>query len=100
MRPPAVEPHLIAAVALFDGLDMVIMDGGAEQDIIKLWSLVVELSEQLTKTRTLAGSLHSQSIQLKVSVSLCWTAWTIILMQRTSSRRPCMLRLALCYDGE
>jgi len=45
---------------------MVVMDGNStDQDLAKLWGLVVELSEQLSKARGMASSLHSQSIQLK-----------------------------------
>ena len=45
---------------------MAIMDPNAEQDVMKLWQLVVDLSEQLTQTKQVVSSLYSESQKLKV----------------------------------
>ena len=48
---------------------MAIMDGGAEHDMSRLWGLLTELSDQLSKTKALANNLHTQSMNLKVRPS-------------------------------
>ena len=45
---------------------MAIMDPNAEQDVMKLWQLVVDLSEQLTQTKQVVSSLYAESQKLKV----------------------------------
>ena len=42
------------------------MDPNAEQDVMKLWQLVVDLSEQLTQTKQVVSSLYAESQKLKV----------------------------------
>lgn len=47
---------------------MAIMDDRFEGDVMRLWNLVVDLSEQLSLTKSVASRLHNETIQLKVSV--------------------------------
>jgi hypothetical protein len=39
-------------------------------DIMVLWGVVTELSEQLTRNRSLAGTLRSQLTELNVCISV------------------------------
>lgn len=43
---------------------MAVMDG--ESEMTKIWGVVVELSDQLTRMRQYASQLHNQSIKVKV----------------------------------
>lgn len=45
---------------------MAIMDPNAEQDVVKVYQLVVELSDQLTQTKQVVSSLYAESQKLKV----------------------------------
>ena len=47
---------------------MAVMDG--ESEMTKIWGLVAELSDQLTRMRQCASQLHNQSIKAKVSCKL------------------------------
>lgn len=47
---------------------MAVMDG--ESEMTKIWGLVAELSDQLTRMRQCASQLHNQSIKAKVSCGL------------------------------
>ena len=47
---------------------MAIMDDRFEHDVMKLWQLVVDLSEQISTTKQVANTLHNESIKLKVSI--------------------------------
>lgn len=46
---------------------MAVMDG--ESEMTKIWGVVVELSDQLTRMRQYASQLHNQSIKVKVCKS-------------------------------
>lgn len=45
---------------------MTILDGSAEQDLVRLWALIAELSEQLTQNRSVAVALYGQVGGIKV----------------------------------
>lgn len=45
---------------------MAVMEMNGEQDIMKLWHLVIDLSEQLSQMRQAVSSLHAESQKLKV----------------------------------
>ena len=49
---------------------MAIMDDSYERDMMKIWTLVVDLSEQLSHTKQQADALRSHSMILKVCVIL------------------------------
>jgi len=44
---------------------MTILDGGDDQELLRLWALIAELSEELNQNRTLAVSLYSQANNVK-----------------------------------
>ena len=47
---------------------MTIVEGsGTDQELMRLWSLIAELSEELNQNRSLAVSLYSQATNVKVS---------------------------------
>jgi len=48
---------------------MTILDN-SEQDLLQLWSLIAELSDQLNQNRSLSVSLHAQAGSIKVSSQL------------------------------
>lgn len=56
----------IASLNLIHG--MVVMDvGNGDQDVMRIWSLLTEVSEQLTQNRSLSVSLHSLTGGIKVN---------------------------------
>ncbi|THH11022.1 hypothetical protein EW145_g947 [Phellinidium pouzarii] len=62
--PPLISPVQFTAPGIRDA-DMAIMDPNIEPDLMKLWNLVGELSEQLSHTKQVVSSLHNDSIKLK-----------------------------------
>jgi hypothetical protein len=47
---------------------MTIVEGsGSDQELMRLWGLIAELSEELNQNRSLAVSLYSQATNVKVS---------------------------------
>ncbi|KAI5121392.1 hypothetical protein M0805_003164 [Coniferiporia weirii] len=60
---------------------MAIMDQNVEYDLMKLWALVVDLSDQLTHTKQTANSLHNDSIKLKAQALHNETGYNLHLSQ-------------------
>ena len=101
------------------GDTMAIMDDSYERDMMKIWTLVVDLSEQLSHTKQQADALRSHSMILKVCVILKNQTLpqflTVLVNQSGSSSafrdgvcsetvllRACSPRLVLtrlCYQG-
>jgi hypothetical protein len=49
---------------------MAIMDGNTDQELIKIWQLVSDLSNQINESRNTAATLRQQAEVLKVSSHL------------------------------
>lgn len=62
-RKPELEIHVSLEASSYT---MTILDGGDDQELLRLWALIAELSEELSQNRTLAVSLYSQANNVKV----------------------------------
>lgn len=47
-----------------------IIQGEVEQELLRVWTLISDLSEQLEENRSVTASLREQAATLKVSVSV------------------------------
>lgn len=61
---------------------MAIMDADRfEHDVMKLWTLVVDLSDQLSQTKQVASTLRNETIKLKVRRPVVVLLCTDVLYQ-------------------
>ena len=74
---------------------MAIMDDSYERDMMKIWTLVVDLSEQLSHTKQQADALRSHSMILKVCVVRIRQCCSRFL---TAFQRK-VLNAILCFEG-
>jgi hypothetical protein len=49
---------------------MTILDGNTDQELLRLWSVIGDLSEELTRNRVLSVALYNQVGNAKVSDQL------------------------------
>lgn len=69
---------------------MAVLDNN-DQDLMQLWSLITELSEQLSQNRSVSVSLYAQAGNIKVNVHRLVSRWK--LNTRDGHRiRLCILR--------
>jgi hypothetical protein len=54
-----------------------------ENELVRIWQLVNELSEQLAHNQKMAGTLHSQMHTLKVRVEIAARGVCTVLKQRS-----------------
>jgi hypothetical protein len=57
--------------------EMAILEGG-DQDLLRLWNLVAELSEEINRNRTLAVSLYTQASNVKVCLANVVGSWLLL----------------------
>lgn len=48
---------------------MAIMEGNYEQEMMRLWAVISEMSEALNQHRAVAASLHAQAGGIKVALN-------------------------------
>jgi hypothetical protein len=80
---------------------MAIMDGGHDQELAHmnhLWSIISELSEQLSQNRSLAVSLYGQADVVNVRFEL-FLALPIMNYSDLDRVRLSMAKLDLCSEG-
>ena len=75
---------------------MAIMDDRFENDVMRLWNLVVDLSDQLSLTKSVASKLHNETIQLKVGAQLDLGGFTSTFARR----KHFIAKLALFSEGK
>jgi translation initiation factor 2B subunit (eIF-2B alpha/beta/delta family) len=82
---------------------MAIMDSGQDQELAQmnhLWSIISELSEQLSQNRSLAVSLYGQADAVNASFEILSELVIVFLKCWAFNRvRQFMAKLDLCSEG-
>jgi hypothetical protein len=65
---------------------MTIIDGTTEQELIRLWGIIGELSEELSRNRALSVTLYDQVGNAKVSCDRCCVSLCTLTMVLESGR--------------
>lgn len=83
---------------------MAIMDANYDQEMMRLWGIISDLSEQLNQHRATASALRNQAEGIKVSFrhrvnitrSLCWMFEWLRATQSTAKRVSCYAGMGSC----
>jgi hypothetical protein len=79
---------------------MAVMETNYDQEMMQLWSVIADLSDQLNQHRSLAASLHAQAGGIKVSLDYYCVIGLMFKNCFTYSLSQFTPRLALCYAGK
>ena len=78
---------------------MTIIDSTAEQDLLRLWSTIGELSEDLSRNRALSVALYNQVGNAKVRQTLVQVGGSFARGDDGPRIKPPILNQGLCCDG-